>query len=99
VVLTLGANDKDWESLLVCGRSDTADAVATATCEFFLRLFATSEQHEVYIRGTLSAVPPSISGAGLSLYQRDPKLSSNSNIDSNGLERRPLSCTRHYVTT
>jgi hypothetical protein len=50
-----------WASLRVYVTPDTAAAVATVTCDFLLRLFATCEQRDLHIEG-------SISGAGISLF-------------------------------
>jgi hypothetical protein len=54
--------------LLVRVRSGTAAEVVTATCDFIVRLLATSEEHGVYIRGCSDGVSNPLSGAGLSLF-------------------------------
>jgi hypothetical protein len=69
VVLVIGDDVNDWENnLCVHVTSGVADAVATATCHFLLRLLATSEKPDVYMRGQNSWVASPLSGAGLSLF-------------------------------
>jgi hypothetical protein len=65
--------DDGTPTLHVHVRSGTASAAATAICNFSLRLFATSEQHEVYIEGSRNTAPTPISGAGLSIFFQESK--------------------------
>jgi hypothetical protein len=51
----------------------TAAAAATATCDFMVRLLATSEEHAVNISGNIAAAPPPLSGAGLSLFFQESR--------------------------
>jgi hypothetical protein len=51
----------------------TPAAVATATCDFLVRLLATCEQHNLLISGLDSGVPPPISGAALSLFFQESR--------------------------
>jgi hypothetical protein len=51
----------------------TPAAVATATCDFLVRLLATSEQHDFLIEGRQNEVPPPLSGAGLSLFFQESR--------------------------
>jgi hypothetical protein len=67
LVLALGANDSTT-SMCVHVTSATAAAVATATCDFLVRLFATYEHHALRIQGGGNSVPAPLSGACLSLY-------------------------------
>jgi hypothetical protein len=54
--------------------TDAADAAATATCEFSLRLAAASELCEVCIcRGGYDATPPTLSGAALSFFFQESR--------------------------
>jgi hypothetical protein len=86
--------------LLVRVRSGTAAEVVTATCDFIVRLLATSEEHDVYIRGCSDGVSNPLSGAGLSLFfSREPKLPSPCHIELHGPGRRAVSCTCEHVTT
>jgi hypothetical protein len=65
-----------------------AAAAATVTsCDFLLRILATCEKDGVFIFGTdRNLVSPPLSGAGLTLFfLREPKLSSQSHIESHGL--------------
>jgi hypothetical protein len=50
---------------------DMAAAVATATCDFVLRLFATTEERDLFIEGY--TVSTSLSGAGLSLFFQESR--------------------------
>jgi hypothetical protein len=52
----------------------TVPAAATATCEFLLRLLATSELPSVHIHGCHSTVSPPISGAALSLFFQESRI-------------------------
>jgi hypothetical protein len=47
--------------------------VATATCDFLVRLLATTEEHAVYINGLYDAVPPHISGEALSIFFQESR--------------------------
>jgi hypothetical protein len=51
----------------------TAAAVATATCDFLLRVFATCEQCDLHIEGSNDEVPPPLSGAGISLFFQESR--------------------------
>jgi hypothetical protein len=51
---------------------NTADAAATATCDFLVRLFATCEERDLRIIGS-SNPPPSLSGAALSLFFQESR--------------------------
>jgi hypothetical protein len=51
----------------------TAAAVATATCDFLLRLFATCEQCDLHIEGSNDEAPPPLSGAGISLFFQESR--------------------------
>jgi hypothetical protein len=46
----------------------TAAAAAVATCDFLVRLLATSELRDVYIQGSHNEVPPPVSGEAISLF-------------------------------
>jgi hypothetical protein len=65
-VLRLGSDHGPY--MFVRVRSGTDAAAATATCDVFVRLLATSEEHDVYIRGCSDGVSTPLSGAGLSLF-------------------------------
>jgi hypothetical protein len=52
----------------------TVPAAATATCEFLLRLLATSELPSVHKHGFYSIVSPPISGAALSLFFQESRI-------------------------
>jgi hypothetical protein len=65
-VLTLGANN-GTTTLFVHVTPDTAAAVATATCDFLVRLLATCEERDLFIEGIDEETPP-LSGAALSLF-------------------------------
>jgi hypothetical protein len=69
LILVLGDDINDWEnSLRVHVRSGTALSVATETCHFLLRLLATTEKPDVYMRGQHVRAEPPVSGATLSLF-------------------------------
>jgi hypothetical protein len=68
VVLSLGVNN-GYISLRVHVTSDTADTVATATCDFLVRLLATCEERDLYIDGRYNSVSPPLSGASFSDYK------------------------------
>jgi hypothetical protein len=68
VVLSLGVNN-GYISLRVHVTSDTADAVATETCDFLVRLLATCEERDLYIDGRYNSVSPPLSGASFSDYK------------------------------
>jgi hypothetical protein len=70
LVLRLGVNVGNI-SLRVYTTLATADAAATATCDFLVRLLATCEQHDLCILGSRIAVP--LSGAGLSLFFQESR--------------------------
>jgi hypothetical protein len=72
VVLSLGASG-GTTFLGVFVTPDTAAAVATATCDFLVRLLATCEEHELYIRGGGIAAPAPLSGASLSLFFQESR--------------------------
>jgi hypothetical protein len=75
LIFVLG-DDSGNTSMRVRVTEGTAFAIATATCDFLLRLFSTSEQHDVYIRGRPHSVPPRppLSGAGLSLFFQESQI-------------------------
>jgi hypothetical protein len=103
LVLVLGAVYDMSRRIFVHVRSGMADAVATATCDILLRLLPASELRDVWIQGRENEVSTPLSGAGLtwsiSLFPREPKLSSPSFVALTGLERRPVSCICDHVTT
>jgi hypothetical protein len=66
----LGANG-GTTSLRVYATLGTAAALATATCDFLVRLFATCEERDLFIEGRGNPVP--ISGAGLSLFFQESR--------------------------
>jgi hypothetical protein len=71
-VLELSSDDP-YTRMFVRTVQGTADAVATATCDFLLRLLGTSEQHGVFIGGRgISHLSP-LSGAGLSLFFQESR--------------------------
>jgi hypothetical protein len=70
-VLQLGGNG--YTNMLVYVTEGTRNAAATATCDFLMRLLATSEEHDVYISGRNSTVAPPLSGAGLSLFFQESR--------------------------
>jgi hypothetical protein len=70
-VLALGATSGHI-SLRVHVRSGTADAAATATCDFLLRFFATCEQGDLGLIGSSNSVPY-VSGEGLSLFFQESR--------------------------
>jgi hypothetical protein len=72
VVLTLG-EDIGTNSLFLHVPSYTAAALATATCDFLVRLFATCEERDLYIEGRYNAVSSPLSGAGLSLFFQESR--------------------------
>jgi hypothetical protein len=79
-VLQLEGADPRHPSLFVYAtEEDTLASAATATCDFMVRLLATSELHvrPVYIRGHHSigfnAGPPPISGQALSLFSQESR--------------------------
>jgi hypothetical protein len=69
-VLTLGANNVNI-TLRVYVTPGTAAAVATATCDFAVRLLATCEERDLSIEGSGNSVP--LSGAGLSLFFQESR--------------------------
>jgi hypothetical protein len=75
VVLSLGVIGTN--SLLVYVTPGTAAAVATATCDFLLRLLATCERRELFIDGGdiggRNTVSTPLSGAGLSLFFQESR--------------------------
>jgi hypothetical protein len=52
--------------------SGTAASAATATCDFLVRLLASSERH-AWIGGNNTAAPPPLSGAALSLFFQESR--------------------------
>jgi hypothetical protein len=75
MVLALGANADDI-TLPVYVTPDTPAAVATATCDFLLRIFATSEPHDLHISGSEDEVPqapPPLSGAAITLFFQESR--------------------------
>jgi hypothetical protein len=68
LVLVIGDDDLDWENSLRVHVTPGMAAAATVTCDFLLRLLATSAQHNLYARGQNSWVASPLSGAGLSLF-------------------------------
>jgi hypothetical protein len=70
-VLVLGGDEDNKLSVRVT--RGTPAAVATATCDFLVRLLATCEQHNLLIDGSYSGVPPPISGAALSLFFQESR--------------------------
>jgi hypothetical protein len=71
-LLSLGANDAGIE-LIVHVTPDTAAAVATATCDFAVRLLATCEERDLYITGRRHSVSTPLSGASLSLFFQESR--------------------------
>jgi hypothetical protein len=71
LVLTLGC-DAGTE-LLVHVTPDTADAAATATCDFLVRLLATCDERNLCIKGCRYSVPTPLSGAGISLFFQESR--------------------------
>jgi hypothetical protein len=71
-VLDIAANGRTasmmFTRLRVYTTPGTAAAVATATCDFAVRLLATSEQRDLYITGGRDTVSTPLSGAALSLF-------------------------------
>jgi hypothetical protein len=60
-------------NLYVHVTEDTAAAAATATCDFLVRLLATSDKRDVCIAGRCNAVPLPLSGAALSLFLQESR--------------------------
>jgi hypothetical protein len=73
VVLCIGVMAVGTPSMCVHATPDTAAAVATATCDFVLRLFATCEQRNLFIDGGDSTVSTPISGASISLFFQESR--------------------------
>jgi hypothetical protein len=69
VILSLGGDGGGIQStdLRVLATRGTATAVVMTTCDFLVRLLATSEEHGVYIRGSSYEVSTPLSGAALSI--------------------------------
>jgi hypothetical protein len=72
VVLFLGAN-VSTTGLRVHVTPDTAAAVATATCDFLVRLLATCEQRDLRIEGGGNSAPAPLSGACISLFFQESR--------------------------
>jgi hypothetical protein len=73
-ILSLGVNSHQDLNLSVhVVTRDTPAAAAAATCEFLLRLLATSKQHEVYIEGSYGELPPPLSGAGITRFFQESR--------------------------
>jgi hypothetical protein len=51
----------------------TDSAAATATCDFLARLLATCDKRDAYSEGIDMAVPPPLSGAGLSIFFQESR--------------------------
>jgi hypothetical protein len=100
--LALGGVEDADTKLSVHATWDTPAAATRATCDFLLRLLATCEQHGVYI-GTRDTITVAlcfyIRRSSISIFQREPKLSSKSVLSRNDLERRPVPCTHDNTTT
>jgi hypothetical protein len=64
----LGLGGDGYTNMCVHVTPDTPPAVATATCDFLVRLLATCEQRDLYIEGCSDGVPSPLSGAALSLF-------------------------------
>jgi hypothetical protein len=87
LVLVLVECDAGTRLLCVHATPDTADGAATATCDFLVRLLATSEEHNLFIRGRYvtseehnlfirgryNSVSPPLSGACLSLFFQESR--------------------------
>jgi hypothetical protein len=71
LVLRLGAIG--GTELLVYVTPDTAAAVATATCDFAVRLYATCKRRELFIDGGRNTVSTHLSGAALSLFFQESR--------------------------
>jgi hypothetical protein len=71
-LLVLFLGDNFDTKLFVFVLEGTATAVATATCEFLLRLLPTCQHDDLYIQGANDGVPTPMSGAALSvLFQEN----------------------------
>jgi hypothetical protein len=73
LVLVLGCDALGGTELLVYVTPGTATAVATATCDFLLRVFATCEQRDLHIEGSEYEGPAPLSGAGISLFFQESR--------------------------
>jgi hypothetical protein len=67
VVLEFGCQAGIHTTTYIYVTEGTRNAAATATCDILLRLLATSELRDVWIKGRHN-IPPSLSAAGLSLF-------------------------------
>jgi hypothetical protein len=72
LVLFLGAN-AGTTSMCVHVTPDTADAAATATCDFLVRLLATCEQDDLLIHGGDLGVSAPPSGAAITLFFQESR--------------------------
>jgi hypothetical protein len=72
LVLTLGEYPGNI-SLSVHATPDTAASVATATCDFLLRLVATCEESYLFIDGSRRDVSTPLSGAAISLFFQESR--------------------------
>jgi hypothetical protein len=70
-VLQLGGNG--YTNMFVYVRSGAAAAEAVATCNFLVRLLASSELSSVLIQGRHNEVPLPLSGAGLSIFFQESR--------------------------
>jgi hypothetical protein len=71
LLLRLGGNaGTSTTSLRVYVTPNTAAALATATCDFAVRLFATCERHDLCIEGGIN---PPLSGAVISLFFQESR--------------------------
>jgi hypothetical protein len=75
VILSLGGDGGGIQStdLRVLATRGTATAVVMTTCDFLVRLLATSEPCDVYIRGSHNEVPPPMSGQTLSVFFQESR--------------------------
>jgi hypothetical protein len=99
-VLSLGAIDgNNLRAHVIDVTPDTANAAASATCDFLLRLLATSKLPSVIISARQNVPTFFFWFWYFSLFPTEPKLSSKSFAEKHDLERRRVSCTRDHVTT
>jgi hypothetical protein len=82
-----GLSNHQDRDLYVCAETATATAATTATCDFLVRLLATSKVKEAYIGGDCGSSPP-ISGPAhpISIFSGEPRKSSKSYLWRNCLE-------------
>jgi hypothetical protein len=71
LVLALGVGVGTYMFVRVRSGTDAVEAVAT--CDFLVRLLATSELRDVYIQGSHNVVPPPVSGAALTLFFQESR--------------------------